>query len=161
MNYRLYRPADFTELYAIEEACFQPPLRFPRSYMHQVVTSSRTATWVAEEECVLAGFAIVKRLREGAGLIAYIETIEVAAAWRRQGIGAELLRHVERSELEAGAQSIWLHVDAENTSAIRLYEAHGYRFRGTEEHYYARSRAALIYAKPLSGTEMGAETAGQ
>jgi len=37
-----------------------------------------------------------------------------------------LLRLIEGSARAAGAQLIWLHVDAENASAIRLYEAHGY-----------------------------------
>ena len=31
MNYRLFEPDDFDELYAIEEMCFQPPLRFSRA----------------------------------------------------------------------------------------------------------------------------------
>ena len=149
MHYRLYRPGDFTQLYAIEEACFQPPLRFPRGYMRQLVNTSSAATWVAEEKGELAGFAIVEWLQETAELIAYVETVEVAAAWRKHGIGTELLRRIEQSALTAGAQCIWLHVDAENVSAIRLYESHGFIYQRREEHYYERQRPALIYAKQL------------
>lgn len=150
VNYRLYRPRDFAVLYAIEETCFAPPLRFPRHYMRQLVESTRTATWIAEEESALSGFAIVEWLKDGAAPVAYIETLEVAPEFRRQGIGAELLRRLEDSARAAGAQIVWLHVDADNAAAIRLYEAHGYHYQSREEHYYARQRPALVYAKPLS-----------
>ena len=150
MNYRLYKPGDFAQLYAIEEVCFEPPLRFPRAYMRQTVNSPLAATWVAEDSESLAGFAIVRSLEETAGQIAYIETIEVAASYRKQGIGGELLKRVEESARAAGAMSIWLHVDEENATAIRLYEAHRYEKKGKEEKYYARRRAALIYSKLLS-----------
>ena len=149
MHYRLFESEDFEDLYAIEEVCFQPPHRFSRRYMRYLVHQPGTATWIAEESFCLSGFAIVEWLEETAGEIAYIETLEVAAKNRKQGIGAELLRRVEESSREVGAKIIWLHVDAENASAIRLYEAHGYKQKGREEHYYARSRDALIYLKPL------------
>ncbi len=80
---------------------------------------------------------------------AYIQTIEVHPAFRSRGIGAELLGRAEDSARTAGALSIWLHVDVENATAIRLYESRGYTRQGREENYYARHRAAFIYAKPL------------
>ncbi len=80
---------------------------------------------------------------------AYIQTLEVHPAFRGRGIGAELLCRAEGSARAAGALSIELHVDVENAAAIRLYESHGYTRRGREENYYARHRAAFIYAKPL------------
>jgi ribosomal protein S18 acetylase RimI-like enzyme len=147
--YRLYREEDFAPLYAIEEACFQPPLRFGRGYMRQVVASDSAATWIAEEEGHMAGFAILEWAESASGTAAYIQTLEVAPDRRRKGIAAELLRRLEGSARAVSAHVIWLHVDAENAAAIRLYEAHGYVRQGREEHYYARRRAALVYAKPL------------
>jgi ribosomal protein S18 acetylase RimI-like enzyme len=150
MLYRAYRPEDFDALYAIEEACFQPPLRFDRAYMRRLVSSSDAATWIAEAEAgQMAGFAIVEWSEEAGACVAYIQTIEVAPEKRRLGVGAELMRRVEQSAQSAGAAAIWLHVDAENANAIRLYEACGYRRKGREANYYPRGRAALIYAKPL------------
>ncbi len=148
MLYRPYKPEDFAALYAIEEACFQPPLRFGRGYMRQLVASSQGATWIAEEEGRMAGFAIVDWI-EDAGAAAYIQTIEVVAEARSRGAGGELLRRMEASARAAGAATIWLHVDAENAPAIRLYENHGYRREGREDRYYGRGRAALIYSKHL------------
>ena len=149
MLYRPYTPEDFAALYAIEEVCFQPPFRFSRRTMRQLVNSPHAATWIAEEDGRMAGFAIVEWAEESGVVIAYIQTIEVAPGQLRHGIGGELLRRIEDSARSAGVQAIWLHVDATNAGAIRLYEASGYRSQGREENYYTRGRSALIYAKPL------------
>ena len=149
MRYRLFRPEDFAQIYAIEEACFQPPVRFPRAYMRQLVRSDDTATWVAEDDSGVAGFAIVEWASIANEVVAYIQTIEVAPEQRRKGVGMELLRRMEESARAAEATQIWLHVDVANDAAIRLYRAQGYEKRGTEEHYYARNRAAEIYSKEL------------
>jgi ribosomal protein S18 acetylase RimI-like enzyme len=148
--YRPYQEGEFAALYALEVACFEPPFRFGREYLRRLVASAQTATWMAEEDGVLAGFATVKWRDEAEGGIAYIETIEVDRMWRGRGVGGELLRRIERSALKAGAGLIWLHVDAENASAIRLYESHGYARKGKEENFYPRGRTALIYAKLLA-----------
>jgi ribosomal-protein-alanine N-acetyltransferase len=148
--YRLYRPGDFPQLYAIEETCFQPPLRFSRRYMQQIISCKDSATWIAEQNGRLTGFAVIDwAAEEPEGTIAYIQTIEVAPEHRKQGIGSELLRRVEDSARAARAILVWLHVDAQNDSAIRLYRTHSYQPEGRQEHYYARGRAAEIYVKPL------------
>jgi ribosomal protein S18 acetylase RimI-like enzyme len=148
--YRLYIPEDFAALYAIEKACFEPPYRFARSYMRQLISQPDAATWIAEEDGQMSGFAIVEWTRGDYGVIAYLQTLEVAPDRRGQGIGGELLRRVEGSARAAGARAIWLHVAAENVAAIRLYEAQGYISKGRKEDYYAPGRTALIYAKLLS-----------
>jgi len=150
MHYRLYHPADFPALYAVEELCFAPPFRFSRSYMRQIVKSPDSATWIAENDTKLIGFSIVEWSAGQSESAAYIQTVEVHPAFRGRGIGAELLSRAENSARAAGARSICLHVDVENAAAIRLYESRGYTRQGREEHYYARHRAALIYAKPLA-----------
>jgi ribosomal-protein-alanine N-acetyltransferase len=145
--YRLYTPADFMEIYAIEEICFQPPLQFSRKFVRQLVESADTVTWIAEEEGRIAGFSIADLERDEDGLFAYIQTIEVLPEMRGRGAGNELLRRIEESSRERGARAIWLHVDSQNAGAIRLYEAHGYQCEGRRENYYARGRAGLIYRK--------------
>jgi ribosomal-protein-alanine N-acetyltransferase len=91
---------------------------------------------------------------EGGGksteLTAYVQTLEVMPETRGLGVGAELLRRMEGSALGAGAQAIRLHVDAENASAIRLYERGGYQMHDSEEDYYGRGRPGLVYARQLT-----------
>jgi len=147
--YRPYTPEDFAELYAIEEVCFRSPFRFGRGYLHQLIHRPNAATWIAEEEGQICGFGIVEWTREAGGVMAYIQTLEVVPEQRGQGVGGELLRLIEGSARAAGAQLIWFHVNVENADAIRLYAGHGYLCEGTEENYYAKGRAALIYRKPL------------
>ena len=149
MHYRLFELDDFDELYAIEEICFQPPQRFSRRYMRELIASPDTATWIATEKNQMLGFAVVEWVQQITGVIAYIATIEVLPEFRGRGIGAELLRRLEGSANAERAITMWLHVDAENASAIRLYERLGYRNTGRADHYYARNRPAAIYAKSL------------
>lgn len=149
MIYRLYTAEDFAQLYAIEEVCFQPPFRFGRGYMRRLVNSFDAATWIAEEDGRMAGFAIVEWMSQKCRLTAYIQTLEVAPERRGRGIGRELLRRMEDSARDAGATAIELHVDETNSDAIRLYEAHGYICEGRSEDYYARGRAGLMFAKAL------------
>jgi ribosomal protein S18 acetylase RimI-like enzyme len=150
VTYRLYSRGDFAQLYAIEETCFAPPLRFSRQYMRQLVNARNAATWIAEEDGRLAGFAIVDWTQEIGGVAAYIQTIEVAPGQRGRGVGGELLRKAEGSARAAKAVLIWLHVDAENRAAISLYEASGYRCERRQANYYGRGRNALVYAKALA-----------
>ena len=150
VQYRLYRPSDFEQLYAIEEACFDSVLRFDRSYMKQLTERDSSATWTAEENSRLAGFVIVEWTKMLRGIVAYIQTIEVDPAFRRHGIARELLRLAEASAREAHATYIWLHVDENNAPAIALYQGSGYERHGRHEHYYENGHNAEIYAKALS-----------
>jgi [ribosomal protein S18]-alanine N-acetyltransferase len=150
MVYRIYQAADFDELYRVEESCFQPPFRFSRMYMRQIVNGPNAATWIAEEEGAIAGFAVVEWSVGSKHASAYIQTIEVLPAYRRLGVAGELMRRLEGSATKAGARNLWLHVDAENAAAISLYEAQEYVRKGREEKYYPRGRDALIYAKQLT-----------
>jgi len=149
MTYRLFERNDFDDIYAIEEVCFQPPQRFSRRYMRQLISSPDAATWVAEQDARMAGFAIVEWAQQVTGVLAYIATIEVLPQHRGRRIGAELLRRIEGSANAERAIQVWLHVDIENTAAIRLYERAGYCNNGRADHYYARNRPAAIYMKTL------------
>ena len=150
LQFRPYQRGDFASLYAIEAVCFRPPLRFGRGMMRQLIESPTSATWVAEEDGTMLGFAVVEWTAEENHNTAYIATLEVLPEQRRRGIAAELLRRLEESAASAGAELIWLHVDVENEAAIRLYRAAGYEQKGRHEHYYARYRAAEVYMKGLA-----------
>jgi len=149
MFFRLYQPDDFPRLYALEELCFEPPDRFGRRYMRALVQHANAATWIAEEGWQMAGFAIVEWTQRRGGVTAYIQTIEVAPEARGRGVGGELLDRIEGSARAAGAHLIWLHAEAGNAAAIRLYEARGYLCEGRRENFYPEGRAALIYLKRL------------
>ncbi len=118
--------------------------------MQSLVLQATAATWIAEDERGMAGFAIVlwEKARRS-GVTAYLETLEVRPDSRGEGTGGELLRRCEESARAAGAELIWLHVDAENEAAIGLYCAHGFEREGRVERYYPHGRAAEVYVKRL------------
>jgi len=149
VNFRPFAEGDFDLLYAIEETCFQPPHRFSRRYMRQLVSSSSGATWIAEDGGSMAGFAIVSWSPNQGSRTAYIQTIEVTPEMRGLGVGRDLLRLIEQSARQAGANVIWLHVDAENEAAVRLYQSCGYLNQGSEDDYYGSGRHALVFARTL------------
>jgi len=103
VDYRLYKPEDFEALYALEEACFQPPFRFGRTYMRDLVKQENAAIWIAEDEGgAMAGFAVVLWDKAQGGVMAYLETLEVRPDLRGKGTGGELLRRCEESARAAG-----------------------------------------------------------
>jgi len=155
VNFRLYAAEDFDQLYALEVLCFKPPFRFSRRSMRAFVEHLHSATWIAEENGQIAGFAIVEWSVRKDESRAYIQTIEVAPEARRRSVARELLGHIEGSARDAGAASIWLHVDARNASAIRLYEAQGYRCQGRKENFYPQGRSGLLYMKCLDADGSG------
>ncbi|MFF9865769.1 GNAT family N-acetyltransferase [Streptomyces sp. NPDC013953] len=58
---------------------------------------------------------------------AYVYDIEVAGAVRGKGYGRALMLLAERTARDRGLDVIALHVFADNTPALRLYESLGYR----------------------------------
>jgi ribosomal protein S18 acetylase RimI-like enzyme len=121
--------------------------------MRRLVEGPSSATWIAEEDTQMAGFAIVdwarELTRESNRIIAYIQTLEVAPAHRNRGIANQLLRRIEASATAAGAKVMSLHVAEGNAAAIRLYHSHGYISEGREDDYYAPGISALILVKTL------------
>lgn len=57
---------------------------------------------------------------------AHLETIIVAPQARGRGLGSRLLERAEQRVIELGAQSLTLHVFANNLRARALYKKHGY-----------------------------------
>ena len=104
MLYRWYKAEDFAALYAIEEVCFQPPHRFGRGYIRQLIRQRDAATWIAEDGGRMAGFGIVEWSEEPVGTVAYVQTLEVLPDGRGQGVGGELLRCLEKDRREKPEQ---------------------------------------------------------
>ncbi len=57
---------------------------------------------------------------------AYISDLFVQSEWRRQGIGAALMREFERSMLEKGLQWMTVCVKSKNKTARQAYQKYGF-----------------------------------
>jgi ribosomal protein S18 acetylase RimI-like enzyme len=147
---RLFEAPDLRALYAIEEACFEPAVRFSRTLMRSLGHDPDCRTWLGIVNDVRVGFAIVGLRGEHDPGSAYIWTIEVLPAFRRMGVAKQLLTRVEESAREAGCAAVVLHVSERNLSGLALYEAAGYMRIGVDPEYYGRREDAFRYQKLLA-----------
>jgi [ribosomal protein S18]-alanine N-acetyltransferase len=72
----------------------------------------------------------------------YVGGIGVSPAFRKRGIGAQLMQTVMQQP-----QKIWLHVRARNQEAIRLYERLGLDHVKTLPRFYGNGEDAFIMAR--------------
>jgi ribosomal-protein-alanine N-acetyltransferase len=146
---RLFEASDLRALYAVEEVCFAPPLRFSRSLMRSLANDPNCRTWLGIVDNVRAGFAIVGLSSDDDDSVAYIWTIEVLPAFRRMGVARQLLARVEESAREAGCEAIELHVSERNLDAVALYESCGFVRLGVELEFYGWGEHGLRYRKVI------------
>jgi ribosomal-protein-alanine N-acetyltransferase len=146
---RLFEAPDLRALYAIEEACFDPAVRFSRSLMRTLAFSPECRTWLGILDNIRAGFAVIGLGTDDDPNLAYIWTIEVLPAFRRMGVARALLARLDETAVEAECTQIELHVSERNADGLALYEATGYERIGLEPEYYGRNEAAFRYRKVL------------
>ena len=91
-----------------------------------------TTVYIADEDGVVGMVAAEPgRADEGHGVVlpelTHISMVFVTPASQRQGVGRRLLEHVFTTAAQAGARSVALWTDTDNTPAHRLYESAGMR----------------------------------
>ena len=75
---------------------------------------------------VIAGVCLCTEFLPEDSDMAYVDSLGVRRAWRRQGIGLAMLHHAFGVFRRRGKKRVTLHVDAESlTGATRLYERAG------------------------------------
>lgn len=75
--------------------------------------------WIDEDDDQL--------LRDDARRHAYVSDVFVADAWRRKGVARLLLQAIETEMRQRGCERIRICTKASNLSALKCYEATGYR----------------------------------
>jgi ribosomal-protein-alanine N-acetyltransferase len=132
---------DLNSLNRLEHACFEKDawpfldllavLTFPEVVRLKAVENGEMIGFVAGDPHPAEGFS-------------WIATIGVAPAYRRRGIGRDLL-HACEARLKTAR--IKLSVRASNEGAIRLYEQEGYQRIDTWQGYYNDGEAAVVMEK--------------
>lgn len=95
----------------------------------------KMCAWVVQTENQVVGFAVARCL-EGEPA-AEIETIAVAQAHRRRGIGTALVKASMRWAASSGAPAVRLEVRQSNAAAQALYHALGFATVAVRRAYYA------------------------
>ncbi len=148
--FRDYRTTDLESMFQLDEACFEEEFRFDRESMREFAEEQNSIVRVAENDGEVAGFVIAHVERVSHGRQAYVVTLDVAAAYRQNGLATRLMNDVEASMVAAGVQWIQLHVFTGNVNAIRFYERIGYQRMSMQRGFYGESGLdAFVYGKEL------------
>jgi ribosomal-protein-alanine acetyltransferase len=139
-------PSDINELVELERAAFASD-RLSRRQLRTLAASPSASLQVAERGGRPVGYVLV--LTRRGSRTARLYSIAVAPAAAGSGLGSLLLRTAEEAARARGADELRLEVRADNISAIRLYQAHGYAAFGRREDYYQDGSPALRYSRHL------------
>lgn len=144
---RAATPADIDALVALE-AGFPAEDRFDRRTWRRLMAGN-AAVLVSESEGdgILAAAVMLYRRGSQTGRL---YSITVSPSARGRGLARTLLAACEADAAARGATAVRLEVRASNSSAVRLYEAGGYRVFATSESYYPDGEAALRMEKSLN-----------
>lgn len=150
IRFRPAEKADLTRLFQLDQLCFPAGIAYSLGDFRALLRSSRVLTIVAEEDSVLAGFAMAQvevRDRVRAGLIV---TIDVAPHFRRRGVGAALMNAIEVGvQAAGGAEVLRLEVAVDNETALNFYAKRGFTAIGEIPGYYQTGMDAIVMEKPL------------
>jgi ribosomal-protein-alanine N-acetyltransferase len=158
MRLREYTESDLGAIFALDEVCFEPPFRFSARVMQQFAEARNALTVVAETETgEIAGFCIAHVERAGKGLRAYVVTLDVAPQYRRHGLARQMMDRIVQQAIEAGCDSMELHVSVDNQGAITFYEREDYQRSHMVKSFYGLGRHAYVYRKSLASSARNGE----
>jgi [ribosomal protein S18]-alanine N-acetyltransferase len=123
--------ADDSFIERLSASAFAEYSRDPGHTTLEMARSGRT--WVAERGGFPVAFATVRRITDSRAELCAIAVDEPA---RGLGVGAALLREVERSLARSGTSVLTLHTAEANSSALELFSKHGFRTEQRLPHYY-------------------------
>lgn len=102
-------------------------------YRHELFEDGNTATYLAEDEERVVGYAVVVYQESPPvferGPKGSIEEVYVVPDRRGEGIATALMDRVEQWAAKRGCERTELSVNADNDAAIALYESRGYSIR--------------------------------
>ena len=134
---------DLSSMRNLEKICF-PLDVWPLLDMVGVLTFPGVVRLKATRDGEMVGF-IAANLRRTENS-AWISTLGVLPAFRRQGLASTLLR---ACEAQLQVPRIRLSVRASNQPALRLYSQLGYKQNGVWSRYYSDGEDALVLEKSV------------
>ena len=143
---RQYEAKDFAALHKLDQACFVPGISYSRWSLQYFLNLPTADCLVAEENKRIVGFI----LAEENPPLAHIITLDVAASYRRHGVGSSLLQEMEQHFIFRGIQSVLLETAVDNESGIAFWQHHGYRTEAVLKKYYLRRVDAYEMRKRLA-----------
>jgi ribosomal-protein-alanine N-acetyltransferase len=131
------------KLYELEAECFKQEA-FGKQQIANLLTGYNSVSLVARIDGEITGFIIGMIYVERDVLVGHILTIDVSPAYRRKGIGLQLLQEIEKLFMGKGAKTCYLEVREHNLAALKLYEKSGYREAGKLKNYYGNANGVYL-----------------
>jgi len=141
-QYRSGTTADLSAIYAVEEACFLPPLRFSQNLLRRMLRHDLCVVALNAEEIV--GFIVASLETENSQQFGYIATLEVLSTFRGRGVARNLLVKAENLLRDNGCRYAALHAAVNNVAALALYASCGYESVGTAAKFYPDGADAAL-----------------
>jgi [ribosomal protein S18]-alanine N-acetyltransferase len=145
---RPMRSADVESLVPMAQALFAGDPAWSAAHFESELAGVPDTRWylVAEIDGQLAGYAGLMV----SGETADVQTLAVAPAFQRQGVGTTLLAALVDEARRRGADTLLLDVRADNDAAIALYSRHGFDQISSRRGYYDAGRMdALVLRRNL------------
>lgn len=145
ISLREFRPDDLTQLWELDQQCFQPGIAYSRVELMHYIRRHGAFTIIAESGGEIAGFAIGESLRRRGHVI----TIDVAESFRRRRLGSTLMDEAETRFRQSGCEVSLLETAVNNMGAIAFYKRRGYVVLKTIPRYYNGHLDALLMGRKL------------
>jgi ribosomal-protein-alanine N-acetyltransferase len=123
------------------------PWRWTEPRVAALIRDSESEVVVARHGGVLVGFAAMDfHFTERR---AHLVLLAVVSAWRRQGVGRELLVWLEKMAVLGGIRAVQAEVRAENAGARRFYASLGFEETPPRPRDYSGREDALAQRRPV------------
>ncbi|MEX0899612.1 MAG: GNAT family N-acetyltransferase/peptidase C39 family protein [Gammaproteobacteria bacterium] len=137
---------DLDALVDLEHRCFDSD-RLSRRSFRRMITRANAALLIDREGDALRGYALV--LFHAGSSLARLYSVAVDPAHRGHGIARTLLAEAERVAGERDCIDMRLELRRDNSDALKLYEASGYRQFDVQADYYEDHMDAVRMEKSL------------
>jgi len=127
----------------IENQCFDQEA-FTKQQLACLIRDYNTIGLIAVVNGEIAGFAIARVNIRRNVTFGHILTIDVAPAYRRNGIAQKMLQEIETILKERGITECRLEVRENNAAALTLYQKLGYTKIGRLEKYYGTAHGLYL-----------------
>jgi len=139
---------DLEKLYEIERECFTAEA-FTKQLLTLLLQDSNSVSLIAQVNGEIAGFIIgliqhIRGIKTG-----HIYTIDVATKYRRKGVGAKLLKEIERIFAQKGVKVCYLEARQNNVAALKLYKKQSYAEMERLDNYYFKGAHGVRLQKRL------------
>lgn len=145
-DFRFASTDDIDDLVELERVCFTLDRLNQRNFSW-MLSRANAALIVVTSGAILCGYALVL-FHRGTSL-GRLYSVAVSPGWRGHELGQRLLEQAQACALVRNCAWLRLEVRADNSAAIRLYEANGYQRFASVEDYYEDHCEALRYEKRI------------